>query len=410
MRVGHVTASISRQAGGLFFSVRSLARATAETGAAVEVFGLRDAHSEEDASVWRPLLPKILPVCGPPSIGFSPALSAALKRSECEILHSQGIWQGISLAVHAWHRKTRRPYLVAPRGMLDSWALTNSRWKKRIAAALYEHRHLRDAACLHALCESEALSMRAYGLKNPICVIPNGVELPDRGSWISDHGMKSENILLFLGRLHPKKGLVNTLKAWAEIERDHLDIAEHGAWRFVIAGWDQGGHEAELKSLCDELGIKHRSIPTQELVEGTRQNLTSPVTFAGPAFGKQKDQLLQLADAFILPSFSEGLPMAVLEAWACRLPVVMTDQCNLPEGFAAGAAMRVGTDVESLFAGMRALTGMAPADLTTMGESGRRLVEECFTWRHVAEMMLEVYNWVLGGGRTPECVVLEQRH
>jgi poly(glycerol-phosphate) alpha-glucosyltransferase len=128
------------------------------------------------------------------------------------------------------------------------------------------------------------------------------------------------------------------------------------------------------------------------------------VIFTGPAFGDAKDALLRRADAFILPSFSEGLPMSVLEAWSYGLPVLMTEHCNIPEGFADNAAIRIGTDVESIAEGMRHLFRPPSSVLRSLGLNGRALVEERFTWPQVAAQMKEVYEWVLGGGAKPGCV------
>jgi poly(glycerol-phosphate) alpha-glucosyltransferase len=175
-----------------------------------------------------------------------------------------------------------------------------------------------------------------------------------------------------------------------------------------------------LQLLCSraERSAISRSTDNQELITDNR----APVVFLGPAFGEAKDQLLRRASAFILPSFSEGLPMSVLEAWAYRLPVLMTEHCNLPEGFAAEAAMRIGTDggdqrsevggqmsglggqTMSMTEGMRALMEMSDAERLLMGQRGRSLVEREFTWPQVAAQMKEVYEWVLGGGAKPRCV------
>ncbi|NJM38461.1 MAG: glycosyltransferase, partial [Akkermansiaceae bacterium] len=238
-----------------------------------------------------------------------------LQNSPLDLLHTHGLWADTSRAVTQVGRRRKIPWLVSPHGMLDPWALANSGWKKRIARLLFEDAHLKNAACLHALCQSEMESIRAFGLRGPICTIPNGVSLPDFEKKSDDSGKKS---LLFLGRLHPKKGLVNALEAWAKLPK-----TTRNAWQFLVAGWDQGGHGDELKQLSRERGI------------------SDSVEFLGSVFGQAKADLLSRADAFILPSFSEGLPIAILEAWAYRLPVVMTDFCNLPEGFQAGAAMRI---------------------------------------------------------------------
>jgi poly(glycerol-phosphate) alpha-glucosyltransferase len=208
--------------------------------------------------------------------------------------------------------------------------------------------------------------------------------------------------LLFLGRIHPKKGLVALLKAWAEIQNPKSGIKNSKDWELVIAGWDQGGHEAQLKNLCGELGLQVSSRAWQEDLKLNSCKLkTSPpelesadVHFFGPAFGEEKDALLRSADAFVLPSFSEGLPMSVLEAWSYGLPMVMTPECNLPEGFASGAALEIRSSAGG-FEGMRTLIEMTDQERAAMGMRGRRLVEERFTWPKVAAQMKAVYENLL---------------
>ena len=421
MKVSFVTASVSRDAGGLYYSVRNLAWNLAHRpDLLLEIHGLDDRHAQDDEATWAPIRPTIHRRRGLSVLGYAPTMGDALIHGGFDLLHTHGIWQWPSAAVHEWHQRTKRPYLIAPRGMLDPWALARSRWKKWLVTNWYEAAHLRDAACLHALCASEAEAMRSYGLKNPICVIPNGIDVPveeedlrlevrDRRPEIG--GQRADDrprILLFLGRLHPKKGLVNALKAWAEVRGRRSEVGGREDWQFVVAGWDQGGHEADLKRLCAELGLPYADVPAAEFVSRSPiSDLRSPipVIFTGPAFGEQKDQLLRRASAFILPSFSEGLPMSVLEAWSYRLPVLMTDYCNLPEGFLADAALRIGTDVTSIAEGMRLLLQSPASGLRSLGSNGRSLVERQFTWPQIAAQMNDVYEWVLGGGMSPGCVV-----
>jgi len=386
MRVGLLTASVSRRAGGVFDAVRRLAQELSAAGTTAQVFGLRDTDTERDRPLWDGVEVFAGEVVGPAVFGFCPTLLGALEQAHLDVLHLHGLWMYPSVACLVWGRRTGRPYIVCPQGMLDPWALRNSAWKKRLAAWAYENANLRGAACLHAVSEAEAQSIRAYGLRNPIAVVPNGVDLPCQqvskpAPWEADlpDGAK---VLLYLGRLHPKKGLPNLLRAWGLSGRGR----ESGEWRLVIAGWDQGGHEAELRLLTEELGI------------------TETVVFAGPQFGEDKAASFRRATAFVLPSFSEGLPVAVLEAWAHGLPVVMTPQCNLPEGFAAGAAVQVDPEPASIAAGLRELFRMSDAERHAIGERGRRLVEERFSWPKIAQQMKAVYEWVLGGGPRPECV------
>ncbi len=312
-------------------------------------------------------------------------------KSAPDILHVHGIWLYPSIVCPAAKQGIRSPCVVSPRGMLDPWALRNSAWKKKLAGWVYENRNLRSAACIHALCESEYESIRAYGLRNPVAIIPNGIDLPPDGPnlpppW-TDKITSGRRVMLFLGRIHPKKGLPNLIEAWARLQAENKALADE--WALVVAGWSQGGHEDELKKVL------------------SRRGLGQDVVFLGPAFDDVKRACLQNADAFILPSFSEGLPMSVLEAWSYGLPIVMTGECNLPEGFAADAAIEIRPQVDSIADGLERLLSLPDAERRQMGSNGRDFVASKFAWPKIAAQMLEVYKWVLGEGPQPACVRLD---
>ncbi|PYI79004.1 MAG: glycosyl transferase family 1 [Verrucomicrobia bacterium] len=382
MRVGFLVSSVSRQAGGLFESVRGFAKAVASTNTSVRVFGIRDEQSAGDLQEWRPLSvqtfrPRLR------AWGYSNQLVPAMLNADVDILSVHGLWKYCSVGSQRWHRRTGRPYVVHPHGMLDRWALRNGRWKKRIAAALYENQHSRGAACLCALSEAEARSIRRYGLRNPLCVIPNGVDLPDLSKVNRKGQSESRRTLLYLGRLHPKKNISNLIRAWNQTFNTQRGSRDR--WILAIAGWDQGGYETELKSIADG----------------------ASVVFPGSQFGAAKSECYRTCDAFILPSLSEGLPMTVLEAWAHAKPVLMTPECNLPEGFEANAALRIGTTSEEIAAGLRQLVEMSADDRAAMGTRGRTLVSTKFSWPQIGEQMRAVYEWVLGGGPSPETISLD---
>jgi poly(glycerol-phosphate) alpha-glucosyltransferase len=383
MKVGFLVSSISREAGGLFQSVRGLAKAVASTNANAPVFGITDEQSSVDSQEWRPLSVQTFR----PQLrawGYSHQLVPAMLGAELNILSVHGLWKYCSVASQRWQQRTGRTYVVHPHGMLEPWALRNAHWKKRIAAQLYENRHLRGAACLRALSEAEAQSIRAYGLRNPVCVIPNGVELPDlSGSSMPKSQSKSQKILLYLGRLHRKKNLANLIRAWNNTFNSQS--CKCGSWVLTIAGWDQGGYESELKRIA--------TVPS--------------VVFLGPRFGAEKSECYRTCDAVILPSLSEGLPMTVLEAWAHAKPVLMTSECNLPEGFAAEAALRIGPSPEEIAAGLNRLTEMSDDDRGEMGNRGRALVTTKFSWPKIGEQMRAVFEWVFGGGALPATIRLD---
>ena len=376
-----VTASLSRKGGGIQEVVRRSALELHRRGSMVSVFGLSDEHVEEDREYWRPIVVNIFQQRGYKPFGYAPDLLPALRSVAPDVLHNHGLWMYPSVASVQWSKMTHRPYLVSVHGMLDPWAVTHSYWKKKLASMMYEHRHLTNAACLHALCSAEADAIRGYGLSNPICVIPFGIDLPVPALGES---IRHEKALLFLGRLHPKKGLMNLLTAWQRLQHDRAP--EIAGWELWIAGWDQGNHEQALQEYSAEQGI------------------ASSVRFLGPKFGEDKDLLLRSVGAFVLPSFSEGLPVSVLEAWAYGLPVVMTKECNLPQGFSSGAALCIDTTATGIARGLSDLMALPSEGRTAMGLRGRQLVEQQFSWASYAEHMSSVYAWMSGAGPRPECV------
>jgi poly(glycerol-phosphate) alpha-glucosyltransferase len=379
-RLSILTNSISRLNGGIFDSMRNLTLAiAAESRYLPVVFSARDAYTKTDGPLWGDIAIRTFPVRGPRIFGYASGLASAVEKSNADILHIHSIWMYPSVVATHWAGESR-PYVVSPHGLLKPWALRNSRWKKRVAALLYEKEHLRHAACLHALNAAEAESFREYGLKNPICVIPNGTVL--RNDIVRTQPPQGRS-LLYLGRIHPSKGLRSLIEAWSAVRND---MATAG-WRLTIAGWDQNHHRAELDRLAEQLQVR------------------SSVDFLGPQFDADKDRCLAKASAFILPSESEGQPISILEAWSWGLPVLMTRECDVPEGEKVGAAILMDPDARSIAAAMRQLFSMTDQEREAMGQNGRCLVEERFQWQHIGKAMTEVYDWILGRGPKPDCVL-----
>lgn len=390
MNVAFVSLYLSRKNGGIFEAERQLAGALLAKQVNVSALGLRDELTANDREAWNIVNRKAFKSVGPSSLGFSRDLARDLKTGGYDILHSHGLWTLLSYSVQRSGSSCSLPYLVSPHGMLDPWALRNSRWKKVIAGWLYERKHLQAASCLHAVSIAEAEAIRSYGLRNPVCVIPNAVDLPEKPLSDScvpwrDSVPRGAKVLLFLSRIHPKKGLAALIRAWGNIRAD----GAADDWHLVIVGWDQAGHEAELKTLTSHLGLQ------------------SSVSFPGSLFGDDREAAYQTADAFILPSHGEGLPLAVLEAWAHELPVVMTPQCNIPEGFQANAAISAEPNESSIVEALCKLFEMTEDERKAMGCRGFELVREKFTWQKAAADMKSVYEWVLGEGKKPDCVMTD---
>lgn len=355
-----VTGSLSRQAGGMFHSVRMMAKSLRARGHNVYVIGTRDTDTEADLPAWRPLQPIVLNRVSPRSLGFVSGLSEAISSTKPDIIHQHGIWLGMSYVVSQF--ALRCPTVVSPRGMLDKWARRNSGWKKFLAWQGWERRNLCRATFIHALSKSEADSVRDVLPFSRIEILPNAITLPPDIPIIQHSGRRK--ILLFLGRIHPKKGLSDLFFQWVQ-----LPAAIRNEWKIVVAGPSECGHRPELQKLVHEL------------------NISSDVDFVGPLHGIDKEIVFRNADAFILPSYSEGLPIAVLEAWSYKLPVFMTDACNLPEGFTSYAALPIETGNNP-----RLLKEALECDkLTEVGVRGYDLVVRKFSWEQVAAELEALY-------------------
>jgi glycosyltransferase involved in cell wall biosynthesis len=217
-------------------------------------------------------------------------------------------------------------------------------------------------------------------------VIPNGVDMPPadtefrRPPWLHGDG---RDLLLYLGRIHPKKGLVPLIEAWQDLAQ-RRNVTQR--WVLAIAGWDDGGH---LQAL--EAAIRAHS-------------LERDILLPGPLYGEAKETALRHARAFILPSLSEGLPIAVLEAWSYGRPVFMTRACGLPEGFQNGAAFEISADPCAL---ADALADGLEDDraLSAAGARARELAARKFAWSRVAADMAEVYRWLAGTAPRPATVL-----
>ena len=387
MRIGFLLDSATRTSGGLFESVRRLAQSIRRTHDRTTIFSIRNEFSDDDEPSWLPIRVRSFEPALMENWGFAPSLMKAIIDSDLKILHAHGLWKYSSVASLRWHRRTQRPYVVHSHGMLDSWALRNSGWKKRVASLLYEQAHLRNAACLRALCRSEADSIRSLGLRNPICLLPNGIDIPEAAPTMAfplpEHA-HGKRVLLYLGRLHPKKNLAPLIHAWARQRRENPEADD---WILSVVGWDQGGYEEKLKVLSKELQVD------------------DSVHFAGPLFGEAKAAAYHHSSAFILPSLSEGLPMVVLEAWAHAKPVLMTAECNLPEGFETEAAIEIGSTAEAISAGLKKLINLSEDQRDQIGQSGLSLVADRFSWKKIGSDLMQVNEWLVNGADKPQCII-----
>jgi glycosyltransferase involved in cell wall biosynthesis len=293
------------------------------------------------------------------------------------LVHDNGLW----LATNHWAATSAKrmsvPLIISPRGMLSEWAMQHRSWRKRIAWKYYQGRDLETAQVIHATSSEEANQIRNAQLRQPIAVIPNGVEL---SPFIGDRPVKNfPKTLLFLSRINPKKGLTMLADAWASLRP--------AMWRVVVAGFDEGGHQQKIQEHVKRLGID------------------SSFEFIGPVIGDEKWSLFNTADAFVLPSYSENFGIAVAEALSAGLPVITTQGTPWSDIAIRKCGWWVKADQASLEGALREVMQLSHEERNQMGIRGRRLVEEKFAWPAIARQMREVYAWALGKTEKPACVL-----
>src|ERR1039458_773832 len=382
IKVIHLTASVSRKAGGLFESVRHLAKSTNRTEKLdLRIIGLTDRHTNQDFKDWFPLDVRTHAVRGWLRFGYAPGLAQDLGNSAPDLVHLHGLWKYPSVAVRRWVKASGQPYLVSPHGMIEPWALQQFYWRKRLAKFFYQGSCLTGAACIRATSQMEADGIRSAGYTNPIAIIPNGVEILE--------GQRSGvRKALFLSRIRPKKGLLNLIKAWAVMSKEQGARSKESGWELVIAGPDEGGHLAEVKALVAACGLQPQ------------------VVFAGEVRGAARTKLYQESDLFILPSYSENFGLVIAEALSCEVPVITTRATPWQEIQQHQCGWRIGGGVEPLVAALKEALELPPEQLLQMGVRGRHLIAGKYDWAPIGQKMVEVYEWMLHRRDKPDCVVL----
>lgn len=374
MKVVFLTACTSRSAGGLYFTITEYTKALKSLGVDVVVIGFNDQFSNKDMANYGDVQVEIYDRVNFPilkTFGYSLNIIKVLEQLSPDIIHLQGLWMYHSWAAKKYlNRYPKTKLVIEPHGMLDPWAVNNSKWKKKIVGQLFENWNLKHSDCLHALCESEKESIRNYGLNNRVEIIPNGITMPQPFP-----GEASYNkVLLYLGRIHPKKGLNFMIEALAKYVKYNGNL---NGWHVRIAGWNQDNFQQTLERMVNEYSLQNY------------------VQFIGPKFGDEKILELRNASAFILPSLSEGLPMSVLEAWSFGLPVLMTPFCNLPDGFSEGVAIQIEPTSESVYSGLSMLFSLGEHDIKHMGKKAREYASHNYTWASIAERTVALYNDLL---------------
>lgn len=373
MRVIEVVTHVDREASGPSYSVPRLCEALAELGCEVTLATIRRGAPRPMSGVAHETYPRT----GPERLGASLAMRRGLRAlaQTADLVHSHGLWRMTNVYPAEAARRAGKPLVVSPRGTLSGVALRFAPWSKKLFWAAAQRAAVTAATCLHATSEAEYADIRAFGLQQPVAVIPNGIDIAPRARPTRSGPRR----VLYLGRLHPIKGLEELLAAWTQLSPAHPD------WELRIVG---PGEEAYRRDL------KQRAGPAR-------------VTFAGPKYGAEKTAEYAAADLYVLPSRSENFGMTVAEAMAQGVPVIATTGTPWRGLGEEGCGWCVSPSQEGLKAALaEALARPAPV-LDAMGECGRDWMARDYSWARVASDMALVYGWAVAGGAAPTTLRLD---
>lgn len=383
MKILHTIAGVWADTGGPATSVPSLCAALAARGLAVTLLtGAGDlAPAVLDLATSVRLVTRPL---GHYLIGnFSRSFAAECRElaRECDLLHSHGLWLHPNLVTSATGRAQSKPVVISPRGMLAPWALKRSAFRKRLVWYLAQRRCLAAASCIHVTSRDELADVRRVGLVTPVATIPNGVPMEEY-PWQTIESSRQqgrEQRLLFLSRIHPKKGVDTLLAAWRIVSQ------RHPAAQLLIAGPGQLRYVRELRASLGEAELQQAK-------------------YIGSISGIAKLEMLARVRAVVLPSHNENYGMVVAEALACGTPVIVSTGVPWESVESERTGWRVDAEIEALAQAMDEALLASEDRIDEMGFRGRRLIERDHSVEVAAGMMTRVYEWACGRASMPEFV------
>ena len=371
MRVIHVVPAITEEASGPSYSVVRLCESLIAQGQDVTLATLDWATMPS-----QPPFLKTFPLgWGPRKLGRSPAMQRWLDThvlsGNVDVLHNHGMWQMNAIYPGWAAKKGNINLVVSPRGAFSEWAMKHGSLMKQVFWPALQRSALEHATCFHATADSEYEDIRRLGFRQPVAIISNGIDIPD----LAPKKQGDFRTLLFLGRIHPVKGLDMLLPAWGIVQDRFPE------WRLVIVGSDGGyygksGYLSELHVLVEKLGLKR-------------------IEFVGELCGIDKTQAYHDADLFILPTYSENFGITVAEALAAGTPAIVSKGAPWGGVVTQQAGCWIDVSSEALIACLEDALSRSSADLEAMGMRGRHWMETDFSWAHIGAQMGDTYRWLL---------------
>lgn len=373
IRVAHVVPNIENRASGPSYTVVELCRSLAQQGCETGLYVLDGVPPDFPLLVAKHVYQRWR---FPHRLGVSPEMQRALRcdAQSWDLIHNNSLWMMPNIYAGDAASAGKTPLITSPHGTLSEWAWNRARWRKALIWWMGQGKAVEKTYCFHATAENEFNDIRSRGFRQPVAIISNGIDIPD----IVNNQSKVNKIkrLLYAGRLHPVKGLVNLIRVWKKIANEFPE------WELRLVGPDNNGHQADLEQLVRELDCPR-------------------VVFEGALFGQELTNAYQAASLYVLPTFSENFGITVAEALSNGVPALVTkgapwsgldrERCGWWIEVGEGPLER------SLHEAMR----MTDQERMGMGLLGRAWMKRDFGWDKIGGMMKQTYEWVLGGGPAP---------
>lgn len=375
MHVVQTIASLQRSKGGVSRSVIELSVALSRARDLRVSVVSADRGASADIAYLRARAPYAgLEIMDPGRTFTDVSNRARLDSSGRTIVHDNGLWLPSNLQAAAAARVRRVPLIISPHGMLENWALGHRRVRKRIALGTYQQWCLKSARAFHATSAQEALNVRRLGLRQPIAVLGNGVEPPPASFRLRPDRVRRA---LFLSRLHPKKGVLELIRAWGEVRP--------AGWRLRIVGPDEHGYRRHVAAAIFDAGLG----PLVELCDAADE--------------AQRWRHFEESELFVLPTYSENFGLVIGEALGCGLPVITTSATPWIGVTTRGCGWIIPPSESALAAALRTATGLSREALCSMGARGREWIPREFAWESISSRMRRFYVWVAEGCARSNC-------
>jgi len=288
-----------------------------------------------------------------------------LENEKPDIVHINGIWSPQNWAFQKVAQELKIKVVLSPHGMLESWILAHNPWKKKTALFLFQNTAIEKVDYIHATAQMEKDSIAKLGFNNSVAIIPNGIDLGEITKVKTSYGSKK---MVFLSRIHPKKGIELLLEAWR--------TADTRDWLLEIAG---NGDQNYIQSLTE-----------------SAKDLKN-VYFVGAQYGEDKWDFMRSADVMVLPTHSENFGIVVAEALAVGLPVITTTGTPWSDLKEYNCGWWIDLSVLNLKSSLIKIFDLPIETLEKMGNNGKELVQKKYDITAIGKNMVELYNTILKG-------------